>query len=82
MDCWISGCVSRLTPQELATHLHVLLENLFGAFEFPDSAENPYLMKCVMRVVECTGPHIRPVAQVCLQVRSSHLSSGYLWPVP
>lgn len=50
-------------------YLQALLENLFGAFEFPDSAENPYVMLCVMRVIEFVGPGIQPVAHVCLQVK-------------
>ena len=32
-----------------------LLANLFGAMTLPDSAENDYLMKCIMRTVASLG---------------------------
>ena len=68
MTCEWTGCDTRLFKQDVMPHLQPLLENLFGAFKFPDSSENPYLMKCVMRVIEFIGADILPVAQICLQV--------------
>ena len=38
-----------LTAQQLAPLTEDLLKNLFGAFEFPGSTENEYIMKAVMR---------------------------------
>lgn len=45
-----------------------LLERLFAGFKLPDSSENEYLMRCVMRVIGFVGPAIAPVSAVCLQV--------------
>ena len=45
----------RFTPEELAPFLQPLLEKLFAAFAFPESGENEYLMKCVMRVITFVG---------------------------
>ena len=44
-----------------------LLTNLFQAFTLGDSAENEYLMKCVMRVIAFSGADVKPVATICLQ---------------
>lgn len=56
--CWLlapAGCCCRFTPEELAPFLQPLLEKLFAAFALPESGENEYLMKCVMRVVTFVG---------------------------
>ncbi len=50
-----SVCCRRFTPEELAPFLQPLLEKLFAAFRFPESGENEYLMKCVMRVITFVG---------------------------
>jgi exportin-2 (importin alpha re-exporter) len=39
--------------------LVMLLNNLFSAFKMPESEENQYLMKCVMRVIMFVGPEVR-----------------------
>jgi exportin-2 (importin alpha re-exporter) len=44
-----SSGAALITAQELAPHTEDLLKNLFGAFEFPGSTENEYIMKAVMR---------------------------------
>ena len=44
-----SSGAALLTAQELAPLTEDLLKNLFGAFEFPGSTENEYIMKAVMR---------------------------------
>ena len=36
-----------------------------GAFTLGDSAENEYLMKCVMRVIAFMGAEIKPFATQC-----------------
>lgn len=58
----------KFTPTDLGSHLQVLLERLFSAFKLPESGENEYLMKAVMRVVGFVGPAIVPLAPACLQV--------------
>ena len=50
----------RFTPADLSAHLSPLFENLFLAFQKPESAENEYLMKCVMRVITFVGTDVRP----------------------
>jgi exportin-2 (importin alpha re-exporter) len=50
-----SGGGPRFQPAELAPLLQPLLEKLFGAFKFPESGENEYLMRAVMRVIAFVG---------------------------
>jgi exportin-2 (importin alpha re-exporter) len=45
-----------------------LLTGLFAAFRHPDSAENEYLMRAVMRLISFLGPEMAPVAPMCLKV--------------
>jgi len=59
---YVSGDIAPLTQP--------IYTNLFQAFSVPDSAENEYVMKCVMRVIAFSGVDVRPVATICLQ----HLS--------
>lgn len=49
----------RFTAADLQSHLSPLFENLFLAFQQPESGENEYLMKCVMRVITFVGPEVR-----------------------
>jgi hypothetical protein len=63
------GGAPRFTPQDLGPFLQPLLERLFAGFALPDSSENEYLMKAVMRVIGFVGPAIAPVSAHCLQVR-------------
>lgn len=49
---------SRFSPQDLTSSLQLLLENLFRVFSLPDSGENEYAMKCVMRVISFVGPQV------------------------
>lgn len=46
------------SPEEVQPVLLPLLTNLFAAFSKPESEENPYVMKCVMRVIVFTGPQV------------------------
>lgn len=48
----------RFAVSELSPLLEPLLTNLFGAFGKPESGENEYLMKCVMRVIIFVGPQV------------------------
>jgi exportin-2 (importin alpha re-exporter) len=46
-----------------------LLTGLFAAFRHPESAENEYLMRAVMRLISFLGGEMAPVAPMCLKVR-------------
>jgi exportin-2 (importin alpha re-exporter) len=63
----------RFQPQELSSVLQPLLEKLFAAFKFPESGENEYIMRAVMRVIAFVGKTIAPVAPACLQQLSAQL---------
>lgn len=52
------GNRSKFTPDELAPQLQPLLEKLFAAFRIPESSENEWLMKCVMRVISFVGKKV------------------------
>lgn len=54
----------------------MLLERLFAGFSLPDSAENEYLMRAVMRVIGFVGSAIAPVSGVC-----THALAGMLMEV-
>ena len=53
------GGKPRFTRADLNAHLSPLFENLFLAFQKPESGENEYLMKCVMRVITFVGPEVQ-----------------------
>ena len=48
----------RFTPADLQSHLSPMFENLFLAFQKPESRENEYLMKCVMRMITFVGQEV------------------------
>ncbi len=48
----------RFHVQDLAPVLEPLLQALFSAFLKPDSAENEYVMRCIMRVIDFVGPEV------------------------
>lgn len=54
----------RFQASDLQSHLMPLLSNLFAAFQKPESSENEYLMKCVMRVIAFVGPQVRPLSSL------------------
>uniref|UniRef100_A0A7N2MR78 Exportin-2 C-terminal domain-containing protein n=1 Tax=Quercus lobata TaxID=97700 RepID=A0A7N2MR78_QUELO len=45
------GGRSRYTANDVAPFFVELMTNLFNAFKFPESEENQYIMKCIMRVL-------------------------------
>ncbi|CAN1157150.1 CAS [Linum perenne] len=45
------GALARYTASDLAPFVLVLMNNLFNALKFPESEENHYIMKCIMRVL-------------------------------
>lgn len=51
---------------DVSQHLNQLLQLLFSSLGKPDSTENEYLIRAVMRVVAFVGPQIIPVAGGCL----------------
>lgn len=53
------GGQQRFQVEDLSPVLEPLLQRLFAAFSISDSAENEYVMKCVMRVVGFVGPKVR-----------------------
>lgn len=52
------GGQQRFQVQDLAPVLEPLLSALFSAFSRPDSAENEYVMRCIMRVIGFVGPEV------------------------
>ena len=65
--------VPAFTPEQLAPYLQPLLERLFGVFRLPESGENEYAMKTVMRTVVFVGPAIAPIAPLALRQLSNIL---------
>ena len=53
-----NGGKQRFQVEDLNPVLEPLLQKLFAAFSIADSAENEYVMKCVMRVVGFVGPKV------------------------
>ncbi|GMY07553.1 exportin-2 [Fagus crenata] len=45
------GGRARYTANDIAPFFVELMNNLFNAFKFPESEENQYIMKCIMRVL-------------------------------
>ena len=53
------GGQPRFTVTELAPQLKLLLAGLFGALSKPESDQNEYIMKTVMRVIVFVGKDVR-----------------------
>ncbi|KAJ6729602.1 EXPORTIN-2 [Salix viminalis] len=69
------GGRSRYTSADVAPNLLVLINNLFTAFRFPESEENQYIMKSIMRVLgvaeitpEIAGPCIAGLTSILAEV--------------
>lgn len=67
------GGQSKLSVAEVLPLAQGILQGLFSAFQQPDSAENEYLMRAVMRLISFLGPQIAPVAPMCLQALANML---------
>ncbi len=71
------GGKQRFQVQDLAPVLEPLLSALFSAFNKPDSAENEYVMRCIMRVIDFVGPEVSNMytrctgPSACMQMPSS-----------
>lgn len=55
------------SSSQLGPYLQPLLENLFAALKLPDSGENEYVMRAIMRLLVFVGPQIKPVVDPALQ---------------
>ncbi|KAG2725563.1 hypothetical protein I3843_01G072700 [Carya illinoinensis] len=56
---------AKYTGKDIAPFFGELMTNLFNAFKFPDSEENQYIMKCIMRVLG-VAEISREVAGTCI----------------
>ncbi|KAK1583226.1 hypothetical protein Q3G72_022000 [Acer saccharum] len=69
------GGRARYDSADITPHLPVLMTNLFNALKFPESEENQYLMKCIMRILgvaeistEVAGPCISGLTSILNEV--------------
>jgi hypothetical protein len=62
-----------ITAADLAPFAEPLLQGLFGAFELPASAENEYVMKCVMRSFSTLQENVIPYLATLLPVLTQKL---------
>ncbi|KAL4622151.1 hypothetical protein ACB092_06G277300 [Castanea dentata] len=69
------GGRSRYTANDIAPFFVELMTNLFNAFKFPESEENQYIMKCIMRVLgvaeissEVAGTCISGLTSILMEV--------------
>ncbi|KAF5464480.1 hypothetical protein F2P56_014554 [Juglans regia] len=59
------GGRAKYTGKDIAPFFGELMTNLFNAFKFPESEENQYIMKCIMRVLG-VAEISREVAGTCI----------------
>ncbi|KAK3194607.1 hypothetical protein Dsin_025917 [Dipteronia sinensis] len=69
------GGRARYESADITPYLPVLMTNLFNAMKFPESEENQYLMKCIMRILgvaeistEVAGPCISGLTTILNEV--------------
>lgn len=67
------GGKARYIAADISPFLLVLMTNLFGALGKPESEENPYVMKCIMRVLGVADIS-REVASPCIAGLTSVLN--------
>ncbi|OIW02302.1 hypothetical protein TanjilG_11196 [Lupinus angustifolius] len=60
------------TSEDINPIFLILMNNLFNALKFPESEENQYVMKCIMRVLGVADISV-DVARVCIEGLSSLL---------
>ena len=56
------------TKEDILPVLPQMLQRLFNAFEMPESEENEYVMRCLMRLVHFLGPALVGVAPTFLSL--------------
>jgi len=62
-----------VTAADLTPLAEPLLQGLFGAFELPSSAENEYVMKCIMRSFSTLQESVIPYLATLLPVLTQKL---------
>lgn len=67
------GGGARYTSADISPIFPVLMNNLFSAFKLPESEENQYVMKCIMRVLAVADISI-DVARICIEGLGSLLT--------
>lgn len=67
------GGRARFVSSDITPFLPLLMNNLFNALKFPESEENPYVMKCIMRVLG-VAEISRDVAGPCIAGLTSILN--------
>jgi len=68
-----AGGALRFAAVDLLPLREPLLGALFGALQLPDSAENEYVVKAIMRLLSLLGPESRAVAVLCAERLSATL---------
>lgn len=63
----------RYGSADIAPVFSMLMNNLFSAFKLPESEENQYVMKCIMRVLGVADIQL-DVARICIEGLGSILS--------
>ncbi|KAE9615357.1 hypothetical protein Lal_00048401 [Lupinus albus] len=66
------GGRARYTSADINPIFPMLMNNLFNALKFPESEENQYVMKCIMRVLGVADISV-DVARVCIEGLTSLL---------
>eukprot|EP00256_Glycine_max_P025040 XP_003548351.1 exportin-2 [Glycine max] len=67
------GGAARYTSADINPIFPVLMNNLFNSFKLPESEENQYAMKCIMRVLAVADISV-DVARVCVEGLGSLLT--------
>lgn len=70
----IVGKTPRYDASDLAPVADALFSNLFGVFDMPDSRENEYAMRAVVRVIDVLGERVKPLASACVQKLAAFLA--------
>jgi len=64
---------NQFSPAEVGPYLQQILEKLFGALKMPDSGENEYVMRAIMRLIVFVGTAVGPVMAAALTELSNIL---------
>ena len=67
------GTARRYSAADIASFVQPLLTGLFGALSLPESEENEYVMKCIMRVIATLEGQVASIAGACMQPLSEKL---------
>ena len=61
-----SAAPNQFSTTDVGPYLQQILEKLFGALKMPDSGENEYVMRAIMRLVAFVGSAVGPVTAAAL----------------